>query len=95
MVGFSTNFLPSVGVKFGPVLGTRRSTLCIELSRPELVATVVANDLLVTTLSAITQGSTIATPVQHLTARLRALARSSATIRDSLGTLDSHFNRSQ
>ncbi len=52
----------------------------------------VANDLLVTTLSAITQGSNIATPVQHLAARLRALARSSATIRDSLGASDFNNN---
>ena len=42
---------------FGPVLGTRRSMLCIELTLPELVATLVANDLLVTTISAITQGN--------------------------------------
>ncbi len=58
--------------------------LSIEMPMPELVATVVTNDLLVTTLAAITQGGVIATPEQHLTARLRALSRSSATIRNAL-----------
>jgi hypothetical protein len=81
---FSTRFLPNIGWKFGPVHGTLRSMLAIELSPEELLATVVANDLLVTTLAAITQGSTICTPVQHFEARLRALSRSSANIRTHL-----------
>ncbi len=85
LLDFSARFLPNIGCKFGPVLGTLRSMLAIDMPSNELVATVVANDLLVTTLAAITQGSVIATPVQHLTARLRALSRSSAAIRNSLG----------
>ena len=68
MIKFATDFLPNIGWKFGPILGTLRNMFSIELSPLELVATVVTNDLLVTTLAAITQGSVIATPVQHLTA---------------------------
>jgi endonuclease/exonuclease/phosphatase family metal-dependent hydrolase len=77
---FSTKFLPSIGWEFGPVYGMLRSMLATELTNAELVATVVANDLLVTTLAAITQGSTICTPVQHFNARLRALSRTSPFI---------------
>jgi hypothetical protein len=84
LVIFSTKFLPSIGWKFGPIYGTLRSMLAIEMTTAELVATVVANDLLVTTLAAITQGSTICTPVQHFNARLRALSRSSPYIRNFL-----------
>jgi hypothetical protein len=62
--------------------------LCIELSLSELIATLVANDLLVTTISVITQHNRETTPVQALSARLRALARSSATIRNALGGSD-------
>jgi hypothetical protein len=80
MLQFSTKFLPKIGWRFGPVHGTLRSMLATELSSDELVATVVTNDLLVTTLAAITQGSTICTPVQHLVARLRALSRTSAYV---------------
>jgi hypothetical protein len=84
MLKFVTDFLPNIGWKFGPLHGTLRSMLCIDMPQPELVATVVANDLLVTTLASITQGSALASPVQHLSARLRAMSRSSATIRDSI-----------
>jgi hypothetical protein len=83
-IRFATDFLPNIGWRFGPVHGTLRSMLSIELPTPELVATVVLNDILVTTLATITQGSIVATPVQLMSARLRALARSSAAIRTSL-----------
>jgi hypothetical protein len=81
---FATDFLPNIGWKFGPVHGTLRSMLCIEMPQPELIATVVLNDIVVTTLATITQGSIVASPVQLMTARLRALARTSATIRASI-----------
>jgi hypothetical protein len=81
---FVTRHLPNIGWRFGPVHGTLRSMLSIELPTAELVATVVSNDLLVTALATITQGSVIASPEQHFSARLRALSRSSATIRNSL-----------
>jgi endonuclease/exonuclease/phosphatase family metal-dependent hydrolase len=83
-LGFCTVNLPATGWRFGPVHGTLRCMLCIELTRAELVATVVANDILVNTLVTLTQGSIIATPVQLMAARLRALSRSSATVRNSL-----------
>jgi hypothetical protein len=88
MLAFTIKYLPSIGWRFGPVHGTRRSMLCIELSLSELIATLVANDLLVTTISVITQNNRETTPVQALSARLRALARSSATIRNALGGSD-------
>ena len=81
LLNFSARSLPRIGWRSGPIHGTLRTMLAIELTRDELIATVVANDLLVTTLAAITQGSTICIPVQHLDARLRALSRSSANIR--------------
>jgi hypothetical protein len=84
MLGFSANFLPRIGWRAGPVHGTLRSMLATELTHDEMTATVVANDLLVTTLAAITQGSTLCTPVQHLNARLRALSRASPLIRNLL-----------
>jgi endonuclease/exonuclease/phosphatase family metal-dependent hydrolase len=84
MLNFAISFLPNIGVKFGPVFGNLRCMLSTDLSRNELIATVVANDLLVTTLAAITLGSVVATPVQHMAARLRALSRTSATIRHFL-----------
>jgi endonuclease/exonuclease/phosphatase family metal-dependent hydrolase len=83
-IGFATSFLPNTGWKFGPVQGSLRCMLCIDLPTSELVATVVANDILVSTLASITQGSIVATPVQLMEARLRALSRNSATIRNSL-----------
>jgi hypothetical protein len=83
-IRFATDFLPNIGTKFGPVLGTLRSMLSIDLPTPELVATVILNDIIVSTLATITQGSIVASPVQLMSARLRALSRSSATIRNSL-----------
>jgi hypothetical protein len=84
VIRFATDFLPNIGTKFGPVLGTLRSMLSMELTANEMVATVVLNDILVSTLATITQGSISATVVQLMSARLRALARSSALIRNSL-----------
>ncbi len=86
---FSTKFLPSIGWEFGPVYGMLRSMLATELTNAELVATVVANDLLVTTLAAIIQGDRNVTPPHILSARLRALARSSSIIRTAIGGLGS------
>jgi hypothetical protein len=84
LLRFSTQSLPSIGWRFGPVHGTLRSMLACELAPDELIATVVANDLLVTTLAAVTQGSTLCTPIQHFEARLRALSRASANVRSLL-----------
>ncbi len=62
--------------------------LCTEMARNELVHTLVANDIPVNTLAAITQGSVVASPHQRFSARLRALSRMSNTIRYSLGGPD-------
>jgi exonuclease III len=91
LVIFATRHLPNIGWRFGPLHGVLRSMLLIELTTPVLVATVIANDLLVTTLATITQGSVIASPVQHFSARLRALARQSNTIRRALIREDGAF----
>ena len=84
MLNFAISYLPNIGWRFGPVFGNLRCMLSTELSRNELIATVVSNDILVTTLAAITLGSVAATPLQLMVARLRALSRSSATIRQFL-----------
>ena len=81
MVAFVTKHLPCIGTMLGPVQGVARTMLYCELSLPVLSATIVANDLLVATLAAITQGNRSATPTEALSGRLRALARASSAIR--------------
>ena len=88
LISSVSDFLPNIGWKFGPVEGTLRSMLCIEMPSSELVATVVTNDLLVTTPSAINLSVRSLPLAQLLFARLRALARGSATIRTAVGGLD-------
>ena len=62
---------------------------CTELTTQEMVATVAANNLLVTTQSAINLGDRSLPPALLLSARLRALARLSATTRTAIGGLAS------
>ena len=69
--------------------------LCTDLPQHELVATVVANDLLVTTLSTLALGDQSLAPSLIMSGRLRALARQSATIRSALGGFDSPMTASQ
>jgi hypothetical protein len=77
-------YLPYIGICLGPVLGTLRDMLCTDLPLPEVVAAVVANDLLVTIGPWLSPGNRETTPQQALC----VLARISSTIRNPIGGSD-------